>query len=379
MCLGGGKELLVRPYRPGDEEGIVELLQLVFGEWPSLEISVTPLEYWRWKYNENPSGKNITSVALDGDRIVGCSHGIPFWLRVGSSSVLAYNGTDVAVHPDNRRMKLRNRMMETKFELAKGAGVRYAIVTSSNPILIESHKRHDIPFPHRILNLTRIRDINLQLSAMPMKNAWLMKTGFKMMKAYTTLRNAISGSRFEKPGLKATDIDRFDERIDEFWSRASPGYSYIVERSQEYLNWRYCDPRGGNFIVKTIEEEEQILGYEVLGVTYRLEEYPIGYVLELLALPDRPDAADALVKEALDYFDSKKVNIVNYQVVGGHPYEGIFKGRGFLNSRLVFHLFYQTLAAEDTLSEVGHRPAREFFVSWGDQDVLPSRIPNYEF
>jgi hypothetical protein len=40
----------VREYRPGDEGGLVELLGLVFGGWPHLDVSYSPLEYWRWKF-----------------------------------------------------------------------------------------------------------------------------------------------------------------------------------------------------------------------------------------------------------------------------------------------------------------------------------------
>ena len=40
---------LVRPYRPGDEEGILASWRLAFGK-------EMPLSLWRWKYPDNPRG-----------------------------------------------------------------------------------------------------------------------------------------------------------------------------------------------------------------------------------------------------------------------------------------------------------------------------------
>ncbi len=60
----------------------------------------------------------------------------------------------------------------------------------------------------------------------------------------------------------------------------------------EYLNWRYSDRRGGDYILKEAIEGERALGYVVLRVNGYQEKYPVGYIVDLLALPGRyPDYA----------------------------------------------------------------------------------------
>jgi len=48
------KNFIVRPYCSGDEEKLVQLLQLVFNGWPRFDINCTSLDHWKWKYENNP-------------------------------------------------------------------------------------------------------------------------------------------------------------------------------------------------------------------------------------------------------------------------------------------------------------------------------------
>jgi len=55
------KDYIVRPYRSGDEEEIVEFLQLVFEGWPKFDLSCTPLEHWKCARAANKININNTS------------------------------------------------------------------------------------------------------------------------------------------------------------------------------------------------------------------------------------------------------------------------------------------------------------------------------
>ena len=120
------------------------------------------------------------------------------------------------------------------------------------------------------------------------------------------------------PEFCIEEVKCIDERIEMFWNGIKDHYSFIVNRSKEDLNWRYCDPRAGCFVVKQAEEGGRILGYSALRVNRYREDYPVGFIVDLLTLPNRLDVADALVKDAVRYFDDENINIVNYQVVKNH-------------------------------------------------------------
>ena len=66
------------------------------------------------------------------------------------------------------------------------------------------------------------------------------------------------------------------------------------------------------------------MGYSVLKINRLREDYPIGYIVDLLALPDRLEVARVLISDAVRYFDERNINIVNCLTVKGHPYTSLF-------------------------------------------------------
>ena len=57
--------------RPGDEAGIIGLLENVFGGWPSYHIDCSLRDYWNWKYRENPIKKDLIVVSKIEDKVIG--------------------------------------------------------------------------------------------------------------------------------------------------------------------------------------------------------------------------------------------------------------------------------------------------------------------
>jgi hypothetical protein len=57
----------VRPWRPGDEAGILALFNSVFGEGDPNFQPRTP-EQWRWLYRDNPAGSQIVVASIARNR-----------------------------------------------------------------------------------------------------------------------------------------------------------------------------------------------------------------------------------------------------------------------------------------------------------------------
>lgn len=372
------KEFNARPYQQGDEEGIVDLMELVFNGWPHLDLGCSPLDHWRWKYEANPIRASFVTVAESGGEIIGCHHAIPVNIRVGGELLPCTTSADYAVHPDFRELGISKRMgIEISEEARARAGVKFDYHITGNPILIRSFEKRKPRFPFEIVNLVRIRDIDEHLRRMPVDNELITRIGFSTLKMLSGTRSRIRSRRTKPHGIEIDGASRFDERADVFWDEAKHGYDYVVERRRDYFNWRFCDPRAGEFVVKIAKEGERMLGYSVLRINRYNSEYPVGYIVELLALSDRLDAAELLAADAVRFFDDNSVNIVIYQAVKGHDYEEVLKGLGFLDSRIPLHMFYTSFVEPPPLEKLrGGRPER-IYVSWGDHDVLPVSMPNY--
>ncbi len=89
----------VRPFRDGDEAGLIALWNAVFGEGAPEGFEPRTLAQWRWLYADNPLGRQILlGVAPDGT-IVSHYAGLPARFQVGTSVHVSAQMIDSMVHP----------------------------------------------------------------------------------------------------------------------------------------------------------------------------------------------------------------------------------------------------------------------------------------
>ena len=355
-------EYEVRTYCQGDEEQIVPLLQLVFNGWETLD-------FWRWKYLDNPFKKSIITVGVDNTRIIGVIGSIFQRIKIGNKVLLCGYGTDAGVHPDFRRIGVYKQIRKQRKKLEYRHGIKIHYAATINPILIKYLSKSYHVFPYHLQYFFRIRDMSLHKRMNPTKSllARARRLGFSAFKLFNDLRNTLSDSISLNKDISISEIQSFDDRINTFWDEIKDHYNFIVERTKDYLNWKYCDQRGGDFIVKTAEEDGRILGYSVLKMESNNEEYPKGEIIDLLTIPERLDIVDALVADATNFFNHNKINLITSLVVNKHPYERIFERHGFLNIRKKMHLFYDPLhILKDELKIIESSTTSKVHLSSGD-------------
>lgn len=365
------EDSIVRPYRQGDEEEIIQLLDTVFKGWPHFDLNCSSLDHWKWKFEDNPLKMISIAIGEGNNRIIGCLHLTPRIIKIGSKCLLCFLSVDTAVHPDFRRMGAWNRMNELRQKILTEANANLVFAVSGNPILIRmAIKLGWIRFPRPIIELVRIRDFDLHLKMMPTKYAWMKKYGYHLLKVMNTIRITLPRTPGLKHGFHIEEIKCFDDRIETFWNNIKDHYSFIHERSRKHLNWRYCDPRGGDYIVKLIEENGFIVGYIVLRTNTYRENYPIGYIIDLLALPDRLDVADALIDNSIHYFDDLKVNVIRCWVVKNHPYEKLLNRHGLLNKKTKLFVSYLPIQVGSEIDEFKTAQANRIHFQLGDTDHI---------
>jgi hypothetical protein len=364
------KEVEVRAFQPGEEEEIVELLKLVFDGWPKFDLLCSPLEHWRWKYQTNPLRISQIAVGVSNHMIIGCSHSIPSRIKIGNRVFLSSQGGDAVVRQDFMRMTIFRKMMDLRIKMRKESGVQLHYFLTWNPILRKSLSKFYHRFPHTIMNLFRIHDVDLHLRKKPIKYAFLYKYGFHVVKLANKYRNTFRLYSPSSCDFHIGEITHFDGKIESFWGEIKDHYNFIVERSRDYLNWRYCDPRGGDYLVKIAHTDAKILGYMVLRINKHQIDYPIGYVVDLLTLPNRLDVTNALVEDAVNYFDDHQINIIICLIVKNHPYKAILERNGFITKRERIPLFYREYAEVEELRQFESGSPSSIHFACGDLDVI---------
>lgn len=361
---------MVRSYQPGDDKKIVELLDLVFGGWPKFDLGFSPLEHWKWKYQGNPLKLSQIAVGESDNRIISCEHSFPLRIKIGEKVCLGHHSGDLAVHPDFRRMAISEKMRKLLVQMRQKPGSSLVYFVTFNPILIKSLSKFYLRFPYKVTTFIRIHDIDLHLRKMPIEYALMKKYYFQLVKLMGRFRGSSQHNTLSSHNFQIREIAAFDNSINVFWGEIKNHYDFIVERSRDYLNWRYFDARGGDYLVKIAETDSKILGYVVLRINKLQKDYPLGYVVDLLTLHNRLDVAHALVADAVDYFANHNINVIHCLVIKHHPYQTVLKRNGFVTRREEAPFFYKESAKEEELRKSKiHSPSRIHF-SYGDFDGI---------
>jgi hypothetical protein len=349
-------DLIPRPYEQGDENKIVPLLKAAFEKWPFFDIDCSPVEHWRWRYQENPLNKTNVVVIEKNEEIIACGHNILSDIKIYGKDYLGSYGTDHCVDPNYQGLGLSKKITEAHHELRKKERVLLPYMVTVNPKIIASGARK-IAFPHgfplSVVYLTRIEDINKHIQMKEVKQETLVRIRHILEK---TIKSQDIQPNFN---ITVNQFSRFNEKIDRFFEKINKYYDFIIKKNRDYLNWRYCDPRAGKYVIKLAEDNEQILGYAICRIN-KLEEYHTGYIVELLTIPDRLDVAETLLLSSLQYFNAEDVNEVCHQLIKGHPYETLFNKYGFHGGEGGRRVFYNYMG-EDKLDLEGLSPEKVYF------------------
>jgi GNAT superfamily N-acetyltransferase len=362
-----------RSYEPGDEKGIVQLLDEVFDGWPHFDLSCSAVDHWSWKYLDNPTDVPFIRLTSSGARIVACLHSVLLRVKIGSKVVSGRIVADNATHPEFRKQGITRKMMRAA---RRPMGVSYFVSVSHIwvPRFSEAGLRLS-----GVRTFVRIHEVSRQLAAMEVERPNLMRLGFLAAKVVGSLRNAVVRRPTASQDLELREIGAFDDEIDGFWEEIVGEYDFIVERRRDFLNWRYCDPRSGGYVVMQAEEAGRVVGYSVLKINRYVPEHPTAFLCDLIALPGRRDVLDALVADAVRRCDGVGVNMACCAVPKGHPSERALARHGFLNSRMELPIFFGVQHWKDPeISDLIRSipPGRVHF-SFGDLDTLPVAVPKH--
>lgn len=363
-------ELLVRNPGEDDEAQILELLSRAFRRWPQFEIPVSAAEHLRWKMRSDPAVARHHYVGEVDGRIVVMLLRILRRFRVRGRDCLARDGVDAAVDPDYQGRGLYGAMVEQTKERPQFYDHDLGISYSSNPRL----QRRDVRKGSKPL-ADPIQVLEKPYRARAMVRRRQKEHGGRLPASLAVLRikletvlNRIGHPPYLRPLRPAWSIvtgERFDERIDPFFDEAARPFEFLVVRSRNYLNWRYCEPAAGKFTVRIAEQEGRILGYLVFKISQGN-----GYIADLLALPGRLDVVRSLIEDALRMLREASAERVSCWMIGRHPYNGLLRRYGFVDTRRDIWCVHKAFDEESALLDFLGEPTARVHLMLGDSDWI---------
>ncbi len=254
----------IRPYRAGDEQGILDTFNVVFGEGVE-NYAPRTLEEWRWAFERNPAGRRVWVAEADGAIVAQCA-ALPYRVHLDDARATITQGVDSMVHPDHRRGLRRPGLF----------------VATAQPFFREFGGLGKDALHY----------------GWPVEPAWRIGRTFLGYEIITT-----QNIHFRAPGPGSRDlpmgverIERFDDAAERLYDRCRTQWGMSVVRDAAYLNWRFIDNPRYDYHVFCVRDGAELRGYAV----FRTADSPrpnSGLVVDWLVPPDDPEAA-TLLREA---------------------------------------------------------------------------------
>ena len=358
----------IRNPSEADEPQMVELLLKVFPRWPAFAIETPALDHLRWKMRSDGITARDHFVAEIDGRIAAMMLRIVRSVRVRGRDRLGRDFVDAAVDPGCQGRGLFGAIDDCAEESPRAADFDLSLWFSTNP----RTRRRSKPEKWRLL-ANPIQVVEKPYDARAIVARRREKHGGRLPAPLAVLKIDLARAvnrllhppyfRRARCGWSVRTLERFDDRIGEFFDEAARPFDFIVVRSQDYLNWRYCDPAAGRFTIRAAEHEGRLLGYLV----FKAAEGE-GTIADLLALPERSDVVRSLLEDALHHFREAGVEQVTCWMISRHPYNGILRRYGFIDSRGDVGFKYEPTSLPASELEFLEDPRARIHLTQGDSD-----------
>lgn len=273
MPVDSGR-FLTRAYRSGDENAILDL----FGR--SFHAPRT-LEQWRWKFQDDPYGRERISLTFDGPALVAhyAGYPVPFVMRDGDvvAHQIGDTMTDASVRHIGRgpssilgqtALHFYERFCEGK--VAFNYGFNVANIQKFSLRFLRSDRVEPVTY--------RVRDLR--------------------MKPLPPMRKLERWAR----GISLDLVQSVSAEWDALFARVGPQYLFLGRRDSTYVTWRYLQCPDPKYTVVSMRKWGKLVGWIVLRI--REGRLSLG---DMLIDPDHADALEAALRHLTPLFPASLV------------------------------------------------------------------------
>lgn len=349
----------VRRYRRGDIPILNEILGKVYG-FKNGE------DFWIWKYEKNPVGKNYSHVAVLDDKIVAHCGGMAMALQTKGEKFTSCQLADLLSDPDNR---------------VKGA-FSYAYLTT----MAVSEEDGDL-FVYGFANPQGTNFV-VDKSGLAARGAMLPRldrivcvTPFIRRKLKSSICSALIGypltrllrffhgfGKLEVCGESSMEeITSFDERFDELWEEVAAEFPRTSVRDSRYLNWRYTNHPNNEYKILALSEQSKLRGFIVLRVIHR-DGIRKGLIVDLVSSLVRPEIWNTLLVEGIECLEKEEAELITCWMFKHMPYHDSLKKLHFAD-----HPSDLTVLCREYSQEHGRdfeNREENWYLTMGDSDTF---------
>jgi hypothetical protein len=326
----------------------------------TLRRHLTPLSdhaRFDWLYRYNPYGPARAWIALDTDdqTVVGVASAFPrrFYMRRGEE--IGWVLGDFCVNNQYRSLGPALQLQRVCLEEV-GSGASGFCYDFPSLRMMAIYKRLSVtPYGH-LVRLTKLLRVDRKIKEIikpPVLAHWVSLVGNSLLEFQL--------DRLKKKNAKLNVAIHAGDCAEEFSAlarRIGDQYGACVQRSAEYLNWRYLNNPLTQYEVLTARMHEALVAYVVF--TQAGED---GLVMDLFGIDD-PIILRCIVNHVIVILWQRGVTAVNVALLESHPWVKILKSLGFKARESLPIIIYGPASAIQPNTTAGV----QWFLMQGDRD-----------
>jgi hypothetical protein len=351
---------LLRPDEVTDEiaNEMIAVFRAGFGRWPFSTAPASDLDYLRWKMSGPASIYGSYQGRLHG-RLVYSTVVFAGWVLVGGARLLRLTFLDACVDPELRGRGIYSR--STDYQECLDYRCDFSMHERSARVEVRSrHARRDQrPLANQVKVLSRVLDP----AGAPADLAGWARMKSRAGNYGAWLLGTAMAAATRRPRLEVRPSS-FDARYDALFEAVAPSFDVIAERGSEFLKWRYDDARAGACVAREVVDRGDLIGYAAVRVAGGR-----GYLADVLALPDRRDAVEALVRDAVEVARWSRAAVIECWLPQRHPYRAALQRLGFIDRGDAGVSYHPVRASDAQLAPLADPRARLHY-TLGDTDLV---------
>ena len=233
-------EIEIRPYRTGDEAGILSTFNLVFQEVCGDDFEDRAPQEWRWQFLQNPVGTRIhLAVTADGT-VASQFAGVPCVVDTCYGEKEFVQIVDSLTHPDYRQGLHKSLFVKTCLPFVEDS-------TRDGVALL-----YGFPVPVA----ERIGKKYLQYNFLRVVDFLCLDLG--------------SGTPTAPGGVAVERVLELPAEVDALYTKARQGLTCLARRDRGYLTWRYLEKPHSGYEIWLAERRGELVGLMVLHPQHEL-------------------------------------------------------------------------------------------------------------
>ncbi len=319
------------------------------------------IEKLQWTHFQNPLKTSLVSLTYtEKDEVASIYAAMPIYFKIGNSITKACQSLDTLTDVNHRGKglfvksadRIYKRSIDEGFSLVYGfpnGNSVHGFTKKLNWKLLDP-----VPFLFK-----------------PLKTGYFLKKIMGKKIGDLLNFNIVSSKKIHlAENEQLMEIEKFSKESDVLWEKFSSNFQISIQRNANYLNWRFVEKPYENYKRYGFYRDGNLLGF-IVFINKAKHSGNIGYVMELIVLPNETEAGKKLLQLALNDFIKNKVDVILSWCFHFSPNFKLYKSKGFYDlpeklKPIELHFGYANFNSDEAV--IGKR--ENWYLSYADSDTV---------